>query len=252
MEIWKPLPCCASYSVSSHGRVKGPQGLKTAAITYGGYLRVQLYYRGKAHCCSVHSLVMRTFVGKRPTGKVINHKNGNKTDNALANLEYLTYSQNAQHARQTNLIDVCKGEQHPLAKTTDKDVMRIFADAARGVQRRHLATKYGISKSIVDNILLRKDWKHVTVPEHLLESVRQQRRHRNQGKNNPLSKLTEKDIPRIFALAKEGQGIYPIAKRFGVNHSLISQVLHRVVWAHVAIPSDLLPRVKPSRRLTWN
>ncbi|MCC2547733.1 NUMOD4 motif-containing HNH endonuclease [Hymenobacter sp. BT175] len=51
----------------------------------------------------VHELVAAAFIGPRPEGATINHKDGNKLNNTPANLEYCTYAENNEHARGTGL-----------------------------------------------------------------------------------------------------------------------------------------------------
>jgi len=103
-EIWKVCPGFPDYSVSSKGRVlsrvklsrKKSHGGKTAGFqTVGkllkpqagahGYLKVNLGYT-KQHM--IHVLVARAFLGVRPEGAQVNHKNGKKVDNCIENLEY--------------------------------------------------------------------------------------------------------------------------------------------------------------------
>ena len=66
-----------------------------------------------------HHLVAAAFLGPRPLGMQINHKNGIKTDNYFTNLEYVTPSQNSWHAY--HILKVYKtsfkpGAEHPSAK----------------------------------------------------------------------------------------------------------------------------------------
>jgi hypothetical protein len=61
-----------------------------------GYHRVGLYYLGKTHNRYVHRIVAEAFIGPS-NGREINHKNGDKTDNRVENLEWVTRSQNNQH-----------------------------------------------------------------------------------------------------------------------------------------------------------
>ena len=61
-----------------------------------GYHRVGLYYHGKTNNKYVHHIVAEAFIGPA-YGREINHKNGDKTDNHVDNLEWVTRSQNNQH-----------------------------------------------------------------------------------------------------------------------------------------------------------
>lgn len=101
------------YDVSSLGNVRGwraapgvqldsPRPLVGALDRYG-YRKVLLRagpVRKNAH---VHSLVAQAFIGPRPPGHEVNHRDGVKTHNAVANLEYVTAFENHQHASRTGL-----------------------------------------------------------------------------------------------------------------------------------------------------
>ena len=95
------------YEVSNDGRVK-TNGKRTdgrkfpekevAQNIQNGYFYVSLYRGRKGKGIAVHRLVLEAFVGHRPTDKECNHKNGNKKDNHVNNLEWLTRSENQNHA----------------------------------------------------------------------------------------------------------------------------------------------------------
>ena len=90
--------------VSNKGRVmslkdsNNPKILKTF-LSKSGYVRVNLMRKGKLKQVFVHRLVAEAFIGKIPKGMTVNHKDGNKTNNDLTNLEIVTQSENILHSR---------------------------------------------------------------------------------------------------------------------------------------------------------
>lgn len=109
---WRPVVGWDGvYEVSSAGdvrRVVGGQGaragsmLKGRASAGGGdtwrtrYLKVALHWNGKRHDKPIHHLVAEAFLGPRPLGLEINHRDGNPQNNAASNLEYVTHSENVR------------------------------------------------------------------------------------------------------------------------------------------------------------
>ena len=109
-EIWKDVKGYeGKYKVSNLGRVKSlkrtvahggsktrtfPETLlKTNKVAFD-YLQVSLYKEGKRKCRYVHNLVMEAFVGEKKKGYEVNHKDEDKNNNTLENLEYLTAKEN--------------------------------------------------------------------------------------------------------------------------------------------------------------
>lgn len=111
MENWKEITWTNGlYYVSDMGNVRKiggkqfkPQGknLHLCEIN-SGYLIAKMYVNGKHTQRTVHRLVAEAFLGEQK-GMDINHKNGNKKDNRLCNLEYCTRKENMQHCVRNGL-----------------------------------------------------------------------------------------------------------------------------------------------------
>ena len=67
-----------------------------------GYLKVNLCNNGKISSINVNNIVGDAFIGRKP-GQIYNHKNGDKTDNHVDNLEPCSYGENQRHAYATGL-----------------------------------------------------------------------------------------------------------------------------------------------------
>ena len=89
----------ASWEVSSLGRVKNTRGvISWGAAHPSGYRQVVLGYQTDRRAWSVHRLVAFMFHGPPPTREhVVNHIDGNRINNRMQNLEYVTHSENRLH-----------------------------------------------------------------------------------------------------------------------------------------------------------
>lgn len=107
-EIWRT--CCYNgeifedYQVSSLGRVKSLKRKKPKILKKGlasnGYYSVSLSKDKKSRTCFLHRLVICSFTKELPSNYRqldINHKNEDKTDNRLSNLEFMTHKENINH-----------------------------------------------------------------------------------------------------------------------------------------------------------
>ena len=121
-----------------------------------GYEQVTLYKNNTPAKHKVHRLMLMTFC--IPSDLPVNHKNGNKTDNRLVNLEYVTYKQNTRHARKLLGSWNRVGEDHPQAKLTRKDVSNI-RKLCKTMTQRKVAKMYGISEGHTSRIVNERIWK---------------------------------------------------------------------------------------------
>jgi hypothetical protein len=117
MEQWRPVVGYERlYEVSDRGRVRSVNRIirgvsNCSRLRHGvvrrphtnqdGYLRIELWRENRGRKIFVHRLVLEAFIGAPPTADHEgNHKDGNRANNVLSNLEWLTPEQNVQHAYQ--------------------------------------------------------------------------------------------------------------------------------------------------------
>src|SRR5699024_2369537 len=120
VEIWKPIKGYEdSYLVSTLGRIKSKPRLGTRGgilkelYSRWQYNRVNLYKGGEMKSFFIHRLVAKEFLPNPENKPQVNHKDGNKLNNALSNLEWVTQSENQLHAYETGLqkVDVKKAHE---------------------------------------------------------------------------------------------------------------------------------------------
>jgi hypothetical protein len=123
-----------------------------------GYRMAILCYNGERHLVRHHHLVMRFFVGPRPVGFVINHKDGKKHNNRLSNLEYCTPQQNREHAKVNRLYS--SGSYCSWAKLNEESALLIKRAHKVGMSHRQLARAFKVSKKAITKITTGKTWKY--------------------------------------------------------------------------------------------
>lgn len=121
------------------------------ALRRDGYLFVTLAVDNKHSHKTIHSMVAAAFIGPRPQGLHINHKDGNKRNNCIGNLEYATNRGNSLHS----LYELGKSK-----KLTFEQAKDIWYAKQSGEKRKDIATKYSISIYMVTAIWQSKSWWH--------------------------------------------------------------------------------------------
>ena len=139
---------------------KKPLSQKTKS---NGYKEVALYLKEGGKSFYVHRLVASTFISEIPNGYVVNHKDGNKSNNNVSNLEIVTYSQNSKHSHHVlnNKAPIFKGEKHGMSKLKEDDIKQIrLLHKTYGF--RFVVNKYNfVHKSTITKIVSGIAWKHI-------------------------------------------------------------------------------------------
>jgi hypothetical protein len=107
---------------------------------------------------------MEAFFGPSPPGHIVNHKNGIKHDCRPENLCYCTHKENAAHARANGLAgqNWAIGERNGSSKLTAESARDIRRLAEEGCGIAQLARRYGVCFTTVWNVIVKRNWKHVT------------------------------------------------------------------------------------------
>lgn len=128
MVVWKDINGYENiYEISSSGLVRSKDRICVDSIgrkrfrkgmilspdvAQNGYYRVTLAWKGKKKQVYVHRLLANHFIPNVDDLPQVNHKDGDKLNNNLDNLEWVTHKENTVHAYKNGLIDVACGSKH--------------------------------------------------------------------------------------------------------------------------------------------
>jgi len=140
------------------GRVIGDYGEPIGYVMSTGYLHVAIAEGKRVRRVYAHRVIWEHAHGAIPDGMQINHINGVKSDNRIANLELVTPAANAQHAWATGLSTPMNGMRNGNAKLTTAQVHKIRQRHQAGEQQKALAIEYGVSKAQLSRIVSGQLW----------------------------------------------------------------------------------------------
>lgn len=164
------------YEVSNFGNVRSldriaktkagvikPTKGKVLSLTLknNGYKTVMLCVNDKRKRFHVHRLVAQAFIHNPENKSEVNHKDGNKENNNVANLEWNTLQENREHASRNNLIR--KGESSYQAKLSENNVLairRLFR-INPNFNKCQIAKKLNVRDTTIHKIIKNKRWKHL-------------------------------------------------------------------------------------------
>lgn len=178
IETWSPIPrepFNLVYEVSNTGKVRRlpgqlPDGRRIkggelAQVLVKGYRLVLLQCFGKKWMPRVHQLVALAFIGEPPgpigvTGWTVNHKDFDKFNNHVDNLEWMSASDNHAHAVANGRK--ARGERHYKSILTEQVVRDMRAMRLAGMKVKDIADHFGHKEHIASDVLLGRCWAHVT------------------------------------------------------------------------------------------
>lgn len=148
------------YLVSNTGEIKGVKTgkIRKKNVNHEGYyyVGISLGSRKKTMSIRPHRAVAETFIPKIYGKEVINHIDGNKLNNNVGNLEWVTYSENLIHAYENGLKVVKRGSESPNAKFENSQIDYIrenYVPRDNNFGCRPLARRFNVSHTTISDIV---------------------------------------------------------------------------------------------------
>lgn len=170
-EVWKDIDSYEGfYQVSNMGNVRRIAPGYSVTIgaelsptpNHDGYLQVNLSKYSIQKVKAIHRLVARAFLGPKPPGLEINHKNGIKADNRPDNLEYVTHAENMHHAKAIGAFDNHpKGSKHRGSVLTEALVLEMRTKYRNGQPIASIAREYNLVDGTARKAITGETWGHV-------------------------------------------------------------------------------------------
>ena len=191
--------------------------IKPWVNSHGRY-EICLSHKGKKYFKRIARLKAQLFIPNPYNLPEVDHINGNRLDDDINNLEWVTSEENIQRAKNLG-IQTQIGEKSHLAILTENEVREICIKLEQGYSCKELAEKYNISRTEISDIKNGKVWNHVSSNYNIIK-----------GKRNT---LMIEDVIQICFLLKDGVKQKDIAKMFNVTPDTIGKIKRKERWADV-------------------
>ena len=171
-ERWKPIHGAKGYWISTLGQVlKDPpkvrkrgrrnrhKFIQSVAKPWGvsTYWTVRLTIQGKRRCFFVHRLIAEAFIPNPENKPEVNHKDGNKLNSVLWNLEWATTKENYEHAVSTGLRGTWGDYQRKLTMAQARKIRSLYPQYSQTA----LQGMFGVDQTSISDIILGKTYREV-------------------------------------------------------------------------------------------
>lgn len=220
-EVWLTVPNTNNeYFVSNKYRIKSVKRGKERLLVLtvcNGYVRIMTSVNNKKKTFLFHRVLAILFIPNPNNYPFINHKDLDRSNYNLSNLEWCTQSQNVIHAFKNGR---CKKTKFSAGgrKLTDVQILDIYNSE---IHYSELSKMYGVTATSIGNIKMGYKWGHITGGVPKLNSIK------NKGLYNGQSKLSSE---KVLEIIKDGKSICEYAKDYCVDRKTIVSVLKGNTW----------------------
>lgn len=226
----------------NYGRTGKKRELRSCLDSHG-YMSVNIYINHKLHRKYVHKLVAEAFIPNDDiTKNQVNHMDGDKTNNDISNLEWVTPKENTQHAILHKLRYVRYGDAANYVTITENEaneICRLLEENILGV--REIGDMLGIPPYVISNILHKKAWLQVS-KDYNIDNHSVKSKPIKKKKKSPVF-ITENDVMHICEyLQNTDIPVSKIADRLSISKYKINSILYGAAWKYISENYDFSHR----------
>lgn len=152
------------YEINEQGIVQriSTKRIKKSFKRKDGYIGIQLYInKDNLINYQLHRLIAIAFIPNPDNKKYINHKDSNRSNNNINNLEWVTFQENVKHGYQFGYASN-KGSKNGFSKLNENQVLEIRKKRIEEkLTYQKLAELYNVSYACIAGIIQKTNWKHI-------------------------------------------------------------------------------------------
>lgn len=188
-------------------------------VQNNGYCHVTLSQDGRRNNFSVHRLIAKSFIPNTECKQTVNHKDGNKQNNCVDNLEWHTQQEQIHHALAIGLMNGTRNPDRSISDETAHTICKYISDSWRN---KDIASVLGVDAGLVARIRYGTDYNDISC-EYDFKNILPSRR-----------KLNIDKLIRICEMLQEGKSYKDIRSEVGVSTATISNIKRRKNGIHIS------------------
>lgn len=202
-----------------------------------GYLRVCLSFNGTRKKYSIHRLVAKYFIPNPYNYPEVNHKDGNKYNNSVTNLEWCTAKENVVHSYDTYLNH--SGESNKMSTITNKQCREICKYLEQNeLTMSEIARKVGTNRKVVSHIRHRESWTRIS-KDYNIDNYNVKDKKIIRGETHSSAKIKNKDVKKVCKMIEKGKHtLREISEKTGVHYQTVRNIYYRTSWKEISKDYD--------------
>lgn len=184
-----------------------------------GYCHITLSQDGVRKNFSVHRLVAMAYLEASEEANVVNHKDGNKQNNRLDNLEWVTQQENVHHAIMVGLRKGTRNPDRSLDDETAHIICKLIQDSWRN---KDIADTVGIDQQIIATIRLGQTYQEISCEYDFTEILSSRR------------KLSTEKLIAICEMLQDNKSYNDICRVHKVSSATVSKIKNRKTGIYIS------------------